>query len=63
MRIIPKEDMIIFRGVVPNPSKVDKDFKDGVFCPCGNTIFFKNRKSYETVKVICPDCNFEIIAM
>lgn len=56
MRIIPKKDMINFQNI-----KISKEYPDGVFCKCGNIIKFKNRKLYETVKIICPICNFEII--
>ena len=41
--------------------RISKEYPDGVYCKCGNIIKFKNRKPYETVKVICPICNFTII--
>ena len=56
MRIIPKKDMINSQDI-----KISKEYPDGVFCKCGNIIKFKNRKSYETVTIICPICNFKII--
>lgn len=58
IREIPKKDMKI---CLPSDMKLSKEFKDGVFCICGNVIKFKNRKPHETVKIICPDCNFEIV--
>lgn len=56
MRIIPKEDMMVATNV-----EYIKGFNDAVFCPCGKTINFKNRKPRETVEIICPKCNFKII--
>ena len=57
IRTIPESDLIIInRGLF-----LDKEYRDGVFCNCGICIKFKNRKPYETVKVICPICEKEII--
>lgn len=56
MRTVLKEDMIYSQDI-----RISKEYPDAVFCKCGNVIKFKNRKPYETVKVICPTCNFKII--
>jgi len=62
MRIIPKEDMMIFHSIPSFSSlKIGDSYKDGVHCNCGNTIYLKNREPYETIKIVCPDCNSEII--
>ena len=57
MRTIPESDLII----INRDLFLDKEYRDGVFCNCGICIKFKNRKPYETVKVICPICEKEII--
>lgn len=54
-RIIPKKDCLINKNIFYNPN-----YSDAVFCECGNTIHFKNRKPYESVIVKCS-CGKEII--
>ena len=55
-RIIPEEDMLVSMTTI----HVDGEYKDGVACKCGNLIYFKNRKPYEPVTVVCPKCKFVI---
>lgn len=53
-RIIPEEDMLVSMTMI----HVDDEYKDGVACKCGSLIYFKNRKPYEPVTVVCPKCKF-----
>ena len=55
-RVISPEDCIVARGLMPN-----FEYSDGVFCECGVIIYFKNRKPYEPVTVICPRCGKSIL--
>ncbi len=55
-RHIPIEDIII-----SNTPILDDKYTDGIFCYCGAIIKFKNRKPFETVIVICPNCDRRII--
>ena len=52
MKIIPKEDCKVDTSIY-----INDDYPDGVFCQCGKTIHFKNRKPYENVIIVCPNCN------
>ena len=56
-REIPQEDMILSSW----DDRLFGEFKDGVYCECGEIIRFKNRKPYETVKIICPKCGSTIL--
>lgn len=56
-REIPQEDIILSSW----DNRLFEEFKDGVYCQCGEVIRFKNRKPYETVKIICPKCGSEIL--
>lgn len=55
-RVIPPEDCIVMIGLMPNPG-----YSDGVYYECGVVIYFKNRKPYEPVTVICPRCGKSIL--
>lgn len=57
IRTIPQEDMLLSSW----DNRIFGEFKDGVYCECGEVIRFKNRKPYETVRVICPKCGSEIL--
>ena len=56
-RKISQEDMILSS----QDDRLFKEFQDGVYCECGEIIRFKNRKPYETVKIICPKCKRGIL--
>ena len=57
IRTISQEDMLLSSY----DNKFFEEFQDGVYCECGEIIRFKNRKPYETVKIICPKCNRGIL--
>lgn len=57
IRQIPKKDIISSFW----DDSLSEEYRDGVFCSCGNIIKFKNRKPYETVIVKCPKCNRRIL--
>lgn len=59
-RVIPPEDFVVMRGLIPNP-ECYPDYPDGVYCECGVVIYFKNRKPYEPVSIICPRCGKSIL--
>lgn len=54
-RRIPLEDIQLKK--IP---RIEGEYKDGVYCKCGMSIIFKNRKPYEPVLITCPLCGFEI---
>ena len=57
IRTIPQEDMLLSSW----DNRIFGEFQDGVYCECGEVIRFKNRKPYETVRVICPKCGSGIL--
>ena len=59
-RLIPNEDIKILK-VIKGKLFYNDDYKDVVFCKCGLILYFKNRESYEPVKIVCPECGFEIL--
>ena len=56
-RTIPQEDMLLSSW----DDSLFEEFQDGVYCECSEIIRFKNRKPYETVRIICPKCGSEIL--
>ena len=57
LRVIPEKDMLVSMTMI----HTDDEYKDCVACKCGNLIYFKNRKPYEPVTVICPKCKFVML--
>lgn len=57
IRQIPEEDIISSS----QDSSLFGEYRDGVFCSCGNIIKFKNRKPNEIVIIKCPKCNRGIL--
>ena len=55
---IPQEDIKCFSSL----TSFFDEYQDGVFCSCKKgIILFKNRKPFESVKLICPTCGKEIL--
>lgn len=51
-RILPKDIKLI--GCT---GYLDEEYKDGVYCECGEAIAFRGREPYEPVYVECPVCH------